>query len=162
MSDVVIRSVEARDVPGVVALVKVVLAEFGIAFGEGSATDQALFELPGVYTDAGGAFWVADKDGAIIGSCGVYPLGDGSFELRKMYLGGASRGLGLGARLLSAAIAFVKDAGASALVLDTTKEMTTAIGFYERHGFVRDDAQIRGSRCDRGYRLELNAKAPEA
>jgi hypothetical protein len=33
--------------------------------------------------------------------------------------------------------------------------MTAAIAFYERNGFVRDDAQRRASRCSRGYRLEL-------
>src|SRR5262249_36405541 len=130
-------------------------AEFDIAFGEGSPTDAALFGLPGVYTDGGGAFWVADAAGAIIGTCGVYPVADGVFELRKMYLGSASRGLGVGGQLLERAVAFARPAGARTLALDTTEQMTRAIAFYERHGFVRDDAQIRGSRCDRGYRLDL-------
>ena len=43
------------------------------------------------------------------------------------------------------------------LVLDTTHQMTAAIAFYESHGFVRDDAQIRGSRCHRGYAKALDA-----
>lgn len=33
--------------------------------------------------------------------------------------------------------------------------MQGAISFYERRGFVQDDAQIRGTRCTRGYRLDL-------
>jgi ribosomal protein S18 acetylase RimI-like enzyme len=37
------------------------------------------------------------------------------------------------------------------MVLDTTEAMGAAIEFYERHGFVRDDAQIRGARATRGY-----------
>lgn len=37
------------------------------------------------------------------------------------------------------------------MVLDTTEAMGAAIAFYERHGFVRDDTQIRGARCTRGY-----------
>jgi hypothetical protein len=41
------------------------------------------------------------------------------------------------------------------MVLDTVEEMAHAIAFYEAHGFVRDDAQIRGARCTRGYSRSL-------
>ena len=41
------------------------------------------------------------------------------------------------------------------LVLDTTEQMTRAIRFYEENGFVRDDTQVRGSRCSRGYVRDL-------
>ena len=41
-------------------------------------------------------------------------------------------------------------------MLDTTHPMIAAIAFYESHGFVRDDAQIRGSRCHRGYAKALD------
>jgi hypothetical protein len=34
-------------------------------------------------------------------------------------------------------------------------DMTHAIAFYEKRGFVRDDGQLRGARCERGYRLDL-------
>ena len=151
-----IRPVTAADVPAVVDLVTRVLAEFGIAFGEGSATDAELARLPAAYVDAGGAFWVAAaEDGQLFGTVGVYPLTPSVLELRKMYLAQAARGLGLGKRLLTTALAHARAAGAHEVVLDTTEEMRDAIVFYERHGFVRDDAQIRGSRCSRGYRLRL-------
>jgi len=52
-------------------------------------------------------------------------------------------------------VAFVRSRGAKRLVLDTTHDMRRAIAFYERNGFVRDDAQIRGARCSRGYAREL-------
>jgi putative acetyltransferase len=82
---------------------------------------------------------VATDDGALLGTCGVFPLGGGDWELRKMYLDAAARGRGVGRRL----------------VLDTTEQMTRAIAFYEANGFVRDDAQVRGSRCSRGYARTL-------
>lgn len=143
--------VQADDVGGVVALVTEVLAEFGLAFGEGSATDDELRELPASYAARGGAFWVASNGAELLGTCGVFPLGSGTFELRKMYLRPASRGLGLGRRFLDSAIAFVKQNGGTRIVLDTVEEMTRAIAFYESHGFTRDDCQVRGSRCTRGY-----------
>jgi GNAT superfamily N-acetyltransferase len=81
----------------------------------------------------------------------VFPVAPGTMELRKMYVRPAARGARLGARLLDVAAAFARAQGAERLVLDTVEDMTRAIAFYEAHGFVRDDAYIRGARCTRGY-----------
>jgi GNAT superfamily N-acetyltransferase len=81
----------------------------------------------------------------------VFPLGEATYELRKMYLSPAARGRGVGVRLLDEAVAFARAEGGQRMVLDTVEAMTRAIAFYEAHGFVRDDAQIRGARCSRGY-----------
>jgi len=152
-----VREIVAADVPEAVALVGAVLAEFGLRFGDGSATDAELERLPASYAARGGRFWVArDARGALVGTAGVMPLSDGEVELRKMYLAPAARGLGLGRRLLEHSIAFARSFGARRVVLDTIGEMTTAIALYERAGFVRDDAQKRATRCTRGYRLDLS------
>ena len=152
----ILREVLAGDVPEVVALVTRTLAEFGLTFGEGSPTDAALLTLPGSYADVGGRFWVARaENGALLGCAGVHRLSETDVELRKMYLDPAARGMGVGRRLLDTAIAFARSRGARHLVLDTTEQMTRAIAFYERAGFVRDDLQRRGARCARGYRLDL-------
>ena len=138
--------------PGVVALVRDTLAEFGLRFGEGSKTDDELVNLPASYDDGGGAFWVAvDQGDRIVGTCGVFPVAPGDMELRKMYLHPDTRGAGVGKRLLEESIAWCRGRGAGRVVLDTTEKMTRAIAFYEANGFVRDDAQVRGSRCSRGY-----------
>lgn len=106
----------------------------------------------GPYRDDGGAFWVArDEAGALLGTCGVFPLGDGDWELRKMYLRTSARGRGVGKRFLAEVLSFARAHGGRRLVLDTTHQMTAAIAFYEANGFVRDDTQIRGARCSRGY-----------
>jgi ribosomal protein S18 acetylase RimI-like enzyme len=57
--------------------------------------------------------------------------------------------------LLDRAVAAARDRGARHVVLDTLHTMDAAVRLYERAGFVRDDAQIRGARCSRGYRLDL-------
>ncbi|MBL8956743.1 MAG: GNAT family N-acetyltransferase [Myxococcaceae bacterium] len=150
-----LREVKAADVPQVVALVRETLAEFGLEFGKGAVTDDQLFHLPGSYTEGGGAFFVVEEGGALLGTAGVAPVASGVFELRKMYLTKASRGRGVGTQLLAACVAHARARGARHLVLDTIEKMTAAITFYEKHGFVRDDAQVRGARCSRGYRLDL-------
>jgi len=160
MSEIKVRPVEARDVGKVADLVRIVLAEFGLTFGEGSATDAQVLGLPASYGDKGGAFWIAeDGQGTILGTCGLFPVGPRSLELRKMYLAKECRGRGVGQALFAEALAFAKRADAKELVLDTVHEMTSAIKFYEARGFVRDDSQLRGARCSRGYRLDLTAHA---
>jgi putative acetyltransferase len=145
----VIRHVTEADVPAVIRLVTDSLAEFGLAFGVGAATDDALHHLPGSY--ASGAFWVAYDGDTLVGTAGVFPVAPATYELRKMYLRTAARGLGLGRRLLDTAVAWTRAAGGTHLVLDTMEKMERAIAFYEAHGFVRDDTQRRGARCSRGY-----------
>jgi GNAT superfamily N-acetyltransferase len=147
----IVREVTAEDVAAVVALVAETLAEFGLEFGRGAVTDAELHDLPASYAARGGAFWVGCDGEAMLGTCGVFPVGGDAFELRKMYLRPAARGRGLGTQLLDVAVAWVTARGGTRLVLDTVDAMTRAIAFYEAHGFVRDDAQIRGSRCTRGY-----------
>ena len=150
-----VRAVEPRDVPAVLALVAEVLGEFGLEFGKGSPTDAELHDLPASYTSRGGAFWVALRDGELLGTCGVFPVDAQTFELRKMYLREVSRGLGLGKRLLDTAVAWVRAQGGTRIGLDTIEAMTRAIAFYEANGFVRDDTQKRAARCTRGYLLTI-------
>ncbi|HEY8430057.1 MAG TPA: GNAT family N-acetyltransferase [Sandaracinaceae bacterium] len=150
-----IRAVEARDVEPLAALVREVLAEFGLEFGVGSATDEDVLRLPASYLDHGGAFWIAEDELGLLGSCGIFPLDAATFELRKMYVQRRGRGRGIGRRLLERAIEEARRRGATTIVLDTLHTMEAAIRLYERYGFVRDDAQIRGARCTRGYRLDL-------
>ncbi len=150
-----VRAVEPKDVNEVIALVRTTLGEFGIGFGEGAATDEQLLQLPGSYTDHGGAFFVALDEQRVIGTAGVALLGPGLFELRKMFLDPSVRGQGLGQQLFDACLAFARAQGGRRVVLDTTEKMSAAIAFYERNGFVRDDSQRRASRCNRGYRREL-------
>ncbi len=151
-----IQPIEPAQVAAVVDLVRTVLGEFGLQFGEGSATDAQVMGLPASYRTAGGEFWVATMaNDRLVGTCGVFPVAPDAFELRKMYLLPETRGAGLGAALLERAVAFARQQGARHLVLDTVDAMARAIHFYEAHGFVRDDAQLRGSRCTRGYRLDL-------
>jgi putative acetyltransferase len=147
-----IRPVTARDVPEVIELVAATLAEFGLEFGKGSQTDEELHQLPASYAERGGELWIARAEsGELLGTAGMYPLSPTMFELRKMYLRPASRGLGLGKQLLDTCVAWTTSRGGTHIVLDTMEKMTRAIAFYEAHGFVRDDTHIRGSRCSRGY-----------
>jgi len=150
-----VRVANKSDVPAIVALVTATLAEFGIVFGVGSPTDEQLTRLPESYEDEGGRFFIAELDGVLLGTAGIIPKDAARYELRKMYLDPRSRRQSVGQALLDECIKFASERGALFVVLDTTEQMTAAIGFYEKNGFVRDDAQITAPRCSRGYRLDL-------
>jgi GNAT superfamily N-acetyltransferase len=143
-----VRLVRGEDVAHVVALVAEVLEEFGFVFGKGAATDADLLRLPASYTTAGGAFWVAVVGHDLIGTCGVFPVASDTYELRKMYLRGAARGLGLGKRLLDEAVQWTRARGGRRLVLDTAEQMKRAIAFYEAHGLCATmlKSGVRGAR----------------
>lgn len=131
----VVRFARAEDVPGIVALLRDVLDEFELAFGAGSETDEQVQNLPASYAEHGGAFWVAESDTfELLGTCGIFPLGDETFELRKMYLNPRVRGRRIGKALFDVAVAWLRERNAKRIVLDTTEQMTAAIAFYEQNG----------------------------
>ena len=148
-----IRSARSNDRPAILALARATLAEFGFTFGTGSASDTQLEGAPASFEP--GVLYVAMRDEQLLGMAGLYPLGEGQWELRKMFLTAASRGHGLGQQLLDRCLAFARAQQARTVVLDTAETMDRAIALYERNGFVRDDTQRRASRCQRGYRLDL-------
>ncbi|TLM87280.1 GNAT family N-acetyltransferase [Pseudarthrobacter sp. NamE5] len=91
--------------------------------------------------------WVACDGGTVVGFAGVrrVPAGDathpvppppcGSLELWGLYLLASHQGLGLGARLLEAAL------GGEAASLWVAGENAKAIRFYRRFGFEPDGAE---------------------
>ena len=71
----------------------------------------------------------------IVGTCALIPEGDGRFELSKMAVDERHQGLGLGRKLLEAAIGKFKTLDATELFLESSSKLTTAIRLYETSGF---------------------------
>jgi GNAT superfamily N-acetyltransferase len=93
------------------------------------------------FADAGGALWVAERDGAVIGMAATRPLGeDSAFEICKVYVAKSERGTGLAHRLMATAEDHARKAGAARLVLWTDTRFEAAHRFYEKRGFVRQGA----------------------
>ena len=55
------------------------------------------------YADKGGALWAAEADGRVVGMVATRPIGDGAWELCKMYVAGGQRGTGLAQALIDTA-----------------------------------------------------------
>lgn len=120
--------------PAWAALNEAWLAEGGFAV-EGK--DRKVIDDPqGAILDAGGRIVMAERDGEVVGCCALMAMDDGGFEVAKMTVSPAARGLGLGRRLLEACEASARAAGAPRLYLETSSTLKPAGALYRSFGFV--------------------------
>ncbi|SFB06252.1 N-acetylglutamate synthase, GNAT family [Rhizobium sp. NFR07] len=136
MSDILIRPFEPGDEPGITdVILPIQREEFGIAI---TAQDQPdLTDIAGFYQTGKGEFWVAVKDGRIVGTISLKDIGNNEAALRKMFVAADVRGTeyGVAARLLETLLAHASHVGLTAILLGTTDKFLAAHRFYEKNGF---------------------------
>lgn len=139
---IAIRDARDEDADALIGLIGPIWLSYpGIVFD----VDAEVPELRAIATafDAkGGRFWVAERDGCVVGSIGVAPAADPSgAELHKLYVSPDIRRAGLASRLLEIVDAEARQIGARFLELWTDSRFVEAHAFYERHGFARADVR---------------------
>jgi putative acetyltransferase len=97
--------------------------------------DAEMDRFPGEYQAPGGALFVAEVAGEIVGVVGLRPARDGFSEMKRLYLTDGARGLGLGKSLTDAVIQRAGKIGSAGVVLDTMSSMTAAQDIYRKRGF---------------------------
>ncbi|MBM3569599.1 MAG: GNAT family N-acetyltransferase [Alphaproteobacteria bacterium] len=98
--------------------------------------DREMAEFPGAYGAPDGALLLAKVDGKPMGAVGLWSLGDGIAEMKRLYVRPAARGLKLGRNLAEALIVEAVALGYRVMRLDTLETMTRAIPLYRSLGFV--------------------------
>lgn len=94
--------------------------------------------LASYYAAQSGALWVHEAGGVVAGMVGTKPLGDGAWEICKMYVSAALRGRGVAQALIEAAEGFARGRGAVAMKLWSDTRFDRAHRFYEKLGYLRD------------------------
>ena len=98
--------------------------------------------------DPGGAVLCALADGEVMGTVAVIPHGAGTFELAKLAVAASARRRGIGRRLVEAAIALARTAGATTLTLSSNHQLRDAIRLYESFGFAHVASPAGGVEYD--------------
>jgi GNAT superfamily N-acetyltransferase len=107
------------------------------AYFDSEAGQAELAGLPGAYdATEGGALMLAWHRGDALGCVALRQLDDESCEMKRMYVGDAGRGRGIGRALAEAVIQRARDLGYPAMYLDTSIEQHEAIGLYRSLGFT--------------------------
>jgi putative acetyltransferase len=149
-----IRPATHDDQGAIQSLVFDILRSYGLS-PDPQTTDADLFDLKQHYFDRGGHFAVLTDADRIIGTVGLFNLGKGTVELRKMYLAAEYRGRGLGKRLLEHALSTARALGFRRVTLETASVLQEAISLYEKSGFKPFTPDHLSSRCNQAYCMEL-------
>ncbi|MFF1879571.1 GNAT family N-acetyltransferase [Leifsonia sp. NPDC058230] len=94
--------------------------------------DVSELEAPGVTV-----LVARDAPGRAVGMVAVVEKGDGTAELKRMFVHEDARGQGLASALLADAEAVAAVAGVATLQLETGPRQHAAIALYERRGYER-------------------------
>jgi putative acetyltransferase len=89
----------------------------------------------------GGKVFFVETGGETVGCVALIPMGGGVYELSKMAVSPAMRGLGIGRKLLEFAIAQARVLGASSLFLGSNSVLKNAVRLYEAVGFTHVPAE---------------------
>jgi GNAT superfamily N-acetyltransferase len=132
-----IRPGRDADADAFIALIGACWGEYPSIIIDVDAELPELRALASYYAGKGGALWVAEADGQVVGMIGAVPHRDGAWEIVRLYMLQPYRGTDLAPRLLATAEAHARSAGATRLVLWSDTRFDRAHRFYEKRSYVR-------------------------
>jgi GNAT superfamily N-acetyltransferase len=109
--------------------------------------DRAVLSDPESHILAGGGriLFAVDAAGRALGTVALLHEGGGVYELTKMAVDPDARGLGIGRRIMEAALATWRDLGGRELFLESSSRLAPALALYESVGFRHRPAPRPGS-----------------
>jgi len=92
-----------------------------------------------IYQDDSGNFWVAIKEGKVVGTIGLMNQGKDMASMHRFCVAKIFRGKekGVSVKLFSTLLEFAENKGFKKIFLGTTADAMAAIKFYGRNGFVQ-------------------------
>jgi putative acetyltransferase len=133
-----IRPVADSDATGLIDLIGTIWRSYpGIVFDVDGELPE-LHALATAFARAGGAGWVAERAGRIVGCVGVAPSASpGQWEILKLYVAAEERRQGLARHLMMLAEDRARGHGAWVIRLWTDTRFTEAHAFYRALGYAQ-------------------------
>lgn len=142
LQEYTIRNLQPKDVPELIRLTKTIWIEFGFdsLHPDAAHFEAELDQLYETYSTNKCCCYVLIHRNKLVGRCGFGPLegeDDSICELKGTYLAASTRGLGLGALLLSHTLQAAKQEGFKECYLETMDFMHAANSLYQKSGFIK-------------------------
>ncbi len=135
-----IRPITAADNVAMAKILRSSLEEFGLNIPGTAYFDESTDRLFESFQREKAGYFVAEEAGEILGGAGIYPsegLPSDTVELVKMYMSAASRGKGIGKKLMLKCMELAKSEGYQKIYLETMPELSAAVVAYEKLGFKK-------------------------
>ena len=157
-----IRDAVDGDAAGLIELIGDCFAEYPGCVLDVDGEIPELRRISSAYREWGGQFWIAEREGVVVGSVGYTSVAAG-VELKKLYVAASARRQGLGQQLCERVEAAARARGATLVELWSDTRFETAHLVYEKRGYLRgSDTRALHDLSDTVeyyYRLELQPPA---
>ena len=145
MENWIIRRIKKEDNEAVAQLIRSVFDEMEIPKVGTAYEDPYLDLMFEEYNKPKSVYFVVEKEGEIVGCCGIAPLENGDpeiCELQKMYFLPETRGLGIGSAMMDKCLKQATSFGFEKCYIETMPFMHAAQKLYKKSGFEYLDAPM--------------------
>lgn len=132
-----IRPARDDDADGLIALIDGCFREYPGCITDVDGEMPELNAIASYAKEYDGRFWVAERDGAVVGSVCAVPAAEQGMELFKLYVNASERGAGLGRVLIGLVEAEAVNRGAAFVELWSDTRFANAHRLYELLGYIR-------------------------
>ena len=133
--DIFIREARDSDADGLIGLIGEIFKDYENCVLDLEGVDQELLAIDTYVKGLGGKFWVAERDGQIVGCIGYGRKEGGVVELKRMYVAKSERRRGLATKLYGLVMAAAHELNARAVDLWSDTRFAEAHAFYLSKGF---------------------------
>ena len=146
-----IREIQQKDNESIANVIRAIFYELDAPKVGTAYADPILDTLYEVYQVPCSVYYVVEKEGEVVGGCGIAPLemlnpvqheSIKVCELQKMYFAPEIRGTGYAEKIIEKCLEFAKEQDFEICYLETLSFMTTAQKLYKRMGFKNIDGPM--------------------